>query len=67
MTLEADGKSFLVGAIDAAGRRALLPVYAVTPYLFAGDEGPASPHEVSLDSISEAFLAGALEALVPAP
>ncbi len=66
-TLETEAISLVVGAVDTAGKRALLPVYAVTPYLFAGEAGPESPHEPSLDAISAAHLEAALKALVPAP
>ncbi|MDF1738538.1 MAG: hypothetical protein P1U86_05215 [Verrucomicrobiales bacterium] len=63
VTLEAGGNSQIVGAIDNGKKRALLPVYAITPYLFAGEEGPDSPHEPALGSVSEAILEGALKAL----
>jgi len=66
-TLEAGGESFIVGVIDAERKRALLPIYAVTPYLFAGDDRIESPHEPSLDSASAAVLAAALKALTPTP
>lgn len=65
VTLEAGGNSQIVGAIDIGKRRALLPVYAITPHLFAGEGGPDSPHEPALSSVGEAILEGALKALVP--
>ena len=66
-TLEIDGSSLVVGAIDIARSRAFLPVYAVTPYLFTSEECPDSPHEPNLDSISSAHLEAALKALVRVP
>lgn len=63
VTLETADDSRLVGVIDSAGKRALLPIYAVSPYLFAGEDRPHSPHEPSLDSISGGLLEGALKAL----
>lgn len=66
-TLETGASLLTVGAIDTEGRRALLPVYSVTPHLFAGEDGPASPHEPALDSTGEAFLEATLKALAASP
>ncbi|MDF1754246.1 MAG: hypothetical protein P1U89_15785 [Verrucomicrobiales bacterium] len=66
-TLKTEGVSPVVGAIDVAGRRALLPVYSVTPYLFEGEGGPVSPHQPALGSTGAAFLEAALEVLATAP
>ncbi len=63
VTLDTDATSLIVGAINAKGKLALLPVYTITPYLFAGDDGPKSPHEPTLDSIGEVFLEASLKAL----
>lgn len=67
VTLATDGSSQIVGAIDTARSRALLPVYAITPYLFLGEDGPDSPHVPSLGSVGEAFLEAALKALSSTP
>lgn len=63
ITLETANSSHLVGVVDSAGKRALLPLYAVTPYLFATEDRPHSPHEPSLNLIGGGLLEGALKAL----
>lgn len=63
MTLNTEGRSLTVGAIDAAGQRACLPVYAITPYLFGGEDTIASPHQPTLDSASGATLDAVLQKL----
>ena len=65
--LETGDRSLTVGAIDTERRRALLPIYAVTPYLFAGEERIESPHEPSLDATSATLLDTVLETLRATP
>lgn len=61
--LETDTASLIVGAIDAEARRAMLPIYAVTPFLLAGEDPIESPHEPTLDAASAMILDSALNAL----
>lgn len=63
--LETDERSLVVGAIDSDGKRAILPIYAVTPFLFAGEDRVETPHEPALNSASTAVLHAALDALRP--
>ncbi len=63
--LETEGHSFLVGAIDADRRRAILPIYAVTPFLLAGEDRVETPHEPALDAPSASVLDAALDMLRP--
>jgi len=46
----------VVGAVSSDGGIACLPVYALTPHLFAGSDTIDSPHEPSLDSATAALL-----------
>lgn len=63
--LETDTLSFPVGVVDTDGRRAILPIYAVTPFLLGGEDRIEVPHEPTLDDASSTVLEKALDALRP--
>lgn len=64
LTLESEGVKHLVGACTADHRLALLPIYAVTPYLLSGVSGVTSPAEPELDQASTRVLLGVMEKML---
>lgn len=64
LTLESEGVKHLVGACTADHRIALLPIYAVTPYLLSGESRVTSPAEPELDEASTKVLLGVMEKMV---
>lgn len=53
---ESRGAPLIVGAVSSDGRIACLPVYALTPHLFAGSDTIDSPHQPTLDTTTAALL-----------
>lgn len=64
LTLESEGVKHLVGACTTDHRLALLPVYAVTPYLLSGESRVTSPAEPELDDASTSVLLGVMEKML---
>lgn len=64
LTLESEGVQHLVGACTTDHRLALLPIYAVTPYLLSGESRVASPAEPELDEASTKVLLGVMDKMV---
>ncbi|MCB1230366.1 MAG: hypothetical protein KDN19_08880, partial [Verrucomicrobiae bacterium] len=65
LELNVGGDTLIVGIVDELGQRLVLPIYAVTPFLLAGEDRVESPHEPTLDAASTAVLDAALNALRP--
>lgn len=53
---ESSDEPLIVGAVSSDGRIACLPVYALTPHLFAGSDTIDSPHQPALDTATAALL-----------
>lgn len=64
ITLETAGTKRTVGAIASDGKLALLPIYAVTPYLLQNESGPSSPAEPELDEPGATVLIGTVDRLL---
>lgn len=64
LTLESEGVQHLVGACTPDHRLALLPIYAVTPYLLSGESRVTSPAEPELDEASAKMLVGVIAHLL---
>lgn len=64
LTLENEGVKHLVGACTTDHRLALLPIYAVTPYLLSGESRGTSPAEPELDEAGTKLLQGVMARMV---
>ena len=60
ITLESEGTFYLVGACTPGHEIAVLPVYAVTPYLLKGENRAPSPSEPELDEPGARILLGVI-------
>lgn len=63
VSLEVGGHSQVVGVFSVDGKVACLPAYAVTPYLFKGDDLVPEPSAPTLDAPSRAVLDAGLQSL----
>lgn len=64
ITLDTGSETHLVGAMTPDRRLAILPIYAVTPFLLRGDDRCPSPAEPALDGPAAAILTGAIDRLL---
>lgn len=64
VTLDTGSETHLVGAMTSDRRLAVLPIYAVTPFLLQSDSRCVSPAEPALDGPATAILTGTIDRLL---
>lgn len=65
VTLKSGAGLLTVGAISRDRKLACMPIYAITPHLFAGSDTIASPHEPALDDACREVLFAVLAKIKP--